>query len=38
MLILEKLIISCLTDFCYTDHSYLFKEYRLINDLSFEEI
>ena len=32
----EKLISSCLADFGYTDHQYLFKKYRLINDLSFE--
>ena len=36
MLILEKLTSSCLTDFGYTDHLYLFKKYCLINDLSFE--
>ena len=35
-MILEKLINSNLKDFEYTDHQYLFKKYRLINDLSFE--
>ena len=36
ILILEKLISSCFTVLGYTDHKYLFKKYRLINDLSFE--
>ena len=33
-----ELISSCLTDFGYTDHQYLFKKYRFINDLSFQKV